>query len=244
MSWPRSRSESGCSETRPSSSPTRSASLPRARSASMRSWSDGEVQLVEPADLGLRPPLVREVREGWAAPERERLAQAGGHDRRLLVPARRPRGPRRGAGRDRPARRRARSPPGGSRSPRCRGPCGAGRRTSAGSSAPWPAGDRPRDPRSAGRAKQAPPRAEAGSRGARAASLRPARRRGRRRRPRAARVCGSPLRLGAERTTPSPPATRRVAAPALHPRSTSPGAVAPIVVAAQVEPSHTAEGSR
>ncbi len=34
-----------------------------------------ETELVEPRDLGLREVLVSELRQGWPAPERERLVQ-------------------------------------------------------------------------------------------------------------------------------------------------------------------------
>ena len=176
MSWPRRRSDSGCSATRRSSSPTSSPSRPQREVGVDAILERGEAELLEPADLGLRPRLVGEVGERRPAPERKasrRPAAAAcgslppGFDHETLeaveietirlddeLVARRPR-------LDHVATERLR---------------GAGRRTSAGSSAPWPAGGRPRDPRSDGRAKPARPRAAAGSRGARAAWLRPAER--------------------------------------------------------------------
>ncbi len=75
MSWPRRRSRSGCARTRPSSSPTTLPWRPESSSTSIRASTQREPQLGEPRDLGLRERLVREVREGWPAPEPEGILE-------------------------------------------------------------------------------------------------------------------------------------------------------------------------
>ena len=83
MSWPRRRSDSGCSATRRSSSPTSSPCAAESEVRVDAILERGEAKLLEPTDLGLRPRLVGEVDQRRAAPQRERLPQAPGRDRRL-----------------------------------------------------------------------------------------------------------------------------------------------------------------
>ena len=71
MSCRRSRSRSGCSRTRASSSPTSSACRPTARSASMRCLEGREPQLLQTGDVRLGERLVGEVGQRVAAQERE-----------------------------------------------------------------------------------------------------------------------------------------------------------------------------
>ena len=77
MCWPRKRSRSGERVTSASSSPTRSAWRPRARSASIRSSSAEKPNLLEAGGFGLRERL-RELGQGRTTPERKRLAQQSG----------------------------------------------------------------------------------------------------------------------------------------------------------------------
>ena len=78
MSWARRRSRSGCSADEQLELADELAVAPRARSASMRSWSASRRSSSSRPISALRPRLVGELGERRPAPEREGLPQAAG----------------------------------------------------------------------------------------------------------------------------------------------------------------------
>ena len=82
MSWARRRSRKGCSATSVSSSAISSAGRPSARSASIRRSSAARRNSSSPGSPAERT-TISEISECWSPPQRQRLPQLRGGDRRL-----------------------------------------------------------------------------------------------------------------------------------------------------------------
>ena len=187
MSSSQERSRSGCSRTSASSSPIDVAGRPSSRSAVDPLLDRDEPELVEPADLGLREVVERELGERRPAPQLERTDE----QRCAARPARRSARPRAaarsGARRSGSADTRARSRAGASRAHPGRAPSAARRRSSGATPSPSSAARRRRARRRADPSGRPGPRAGGARPGARAAAARRARSARPRSRPRAGR---------------------------------------------------------
>ena len=85
MSWPRSRSDSGCAATRTLELADELGGATEGELGVDAVLDRREAKLLEPADLTLSPWFVRELGKRRAAPQRECLPQGLGRDLRLCA---------------------------------------------------------------------------------------------------------------------------------------------------------------